>query len=158
MLSLRQEFMVEKMYEDYPTRKPLLETFILHLEQLTTIPLTKRKHSLIHFNLAMDILTFEHYKPFYLGVYSTLCKQHLEFLTDQVQFLSSYFEHSFTVIPLSNELDHLNYKKNMIILTNTAIETCEVDRQYLISDFLTLEEFGEFGVWLHKKTSYTRKY
>lgn len=158
VLSLRQEFMVEKMYEDYPTRKPLLETFILRLEQLTTIPLTKRKHSLIHFILAMDILTFEHYKPFYLGIYSTLGKQHLEFLTDQVQFLSSYFEHSFTVIPLSNELDHLNYKKNMIILTNTAIETCEVDRQYLISDFLTLEEFGEFGVWLHKKTSYTRKY
>lgn len=158
MLSRRQEFMVEKMYETSPTRKVCLESFISRLQQLTKIPLHKRKHSLIYFIMELDILVFEEYKPFYLGIYSNLGEQHLDFLVNQVGFLSSYFENSFTVVPLLNEEEHLQYKKNMIILTNSAIESCASDRQYLISDFLALEEFGEFSIWLHKKTSFYRKY
>ncbi|MGX7153475.1 hypothetical protein ACWOEY_11370 [Enterococcus sulfureus] len=65
MLSRRQEFMVEKMYETSPGRKEFLNEFILRLQQLTKIPLNKRKHSLIHFIAEFEILFFEEYKPFY---------------------------------------------------------------------------------------------
>lgn len=158
LIDLRQEFIVERMYENFPTRKYILERLISKIERLTTIPLKKRMHSLVHFIIALDIITFEEYKPFSLGVYSSFGKQHLDFLIEKISFLDSCFNNSLNIIPLLEKDDHLKSKENMLILTNIPIDSCANDDQYLISDFLTLTDVSEFGVWLHKKTSYTRKY
>lgn len=66
--------------------------------------------------------------------------------------LRKFFDDGFIVRALEdNEI--LDKDENIILLTNKVFEKFPADNQYIISDFLTLNEFLAFTKWLKERTA-----
>lgn len=151
MLDFRQDFFVRKMYYAHPHRKEVVNSFLLRLECLLKVELSKRMTSIIYFLVSENILVFEKQEYFQLYIYSTLGEQHIKFLTDQVTPLRQFFDDRFIIREWQDERI-LSDDENIILLTNQVFPDYPTDKQYIISDYLTLNEFLAFSKWLKERT------
>ncbi|MGM0182397.1 hypothetical protein IGK74_001318 [Enterococcus sp. AZ150] len=157
IFDLRQDFFVRKMYHTHPHRRAMIEPFMKQMSQLLNVDLFQREISIIYFLVSENILTFEQQYGFHLYVHSTLGEKHADFLVKELGPLRQFFSEPFVIKKLK-DLELLDTHQDIILLTNEVFETYPTDKQYIISDYLTLTEFLQFSVWLRERTTHKLSY
>lgn len=152
IFDLRQDFFVRKMYDAHPHRRALIEPFMKQMSHLLGIELNQREISIVYFLVSENILTFEQQHYFHLYVYSTLGDKHTTFLMEELAPLRQFFEEPFVIRELTDP-SILTKNNNIILLTNEVFADYPADKQYMISDYLTLNEFLHFSKWLRDRTT-----
>lgn len=151
VLDLRQDYFVRKMLYAYPHRKKGLDLFLSRMSHLLRVDLSQREISVIYFLVSENIFLFEKQEYFHLCVYSNLGEQHTQFLIEQMSLLKNFFDDAFIVRELDDP-EALSVDDDIIILSNQVFEHYPNDKQYIISDFLTTNEFLNFTSWLKGRT------
>lgn len=151
VLDLRQDYFVRKMFYTYPHRKKVLDLFLSRMSHLLRVDLSKWEISIIYFLISENIFIFEKQEYFHLCVYSNLGEQHTQFLIEEMSLLKKFFNDAFIVRELDNP-EELSKDDDIIILSNQVFENYPIDKQYIISDFLTMNEFLSFTLWLKERT------
>ena len=153
-LPLRMMFFNRKYRVEYPERLDSLNTFIYRMSDFLRIDFRMRYEMVFHYLVAEDLLDFQKRKNIHLYVYSSIGLRRTKYLYNQFEPLLGYFKETSTISIIQKE-DFGKLPNNAYLVTTDLLSAFPKERQFMISDFISAEDYLMILAWLRRSEGIT---
>ncbi|MFD2728654.1 hypothetical protein [Enterococcus camelliae] len=147
-LPLRMMFFDHKYRVVYPERLDSLNNFTIRVSECLRIDFTMRNEMVFYYLAADDLLAFHKRKTIHLYVYSSIGVRRTNYFYDQLKPLLGYFKETSTLSIIQEDFSQL--PSNAYLVTTDLLADFPKERQFLVSDFVSAEDYLLLLAWLRK--------
>ncbi|EFU74982.1 helix-turn-helix domain-containing protein [Enterococcus italicus] len=145
--SPRLDFFRSKFLHAEPEEYAIMDSFLYKASRVLRVDFHKREEAACFFLLTNKNIYQKKFKPAIIQIYSSIGQNHAYYILKEVEPLLSFFDTKISVIYVKT-CDELQDEKGSYILTTDILPEISAERQFLVSDYLSLTDIVRLGVWL----------
>lgn len=145
--SLRISFFINKFKKDEKEKYLVAESVVYRLNRIMKMNFFKRKDTMLFFVICELFVLEKVTEERQVYVFSSLSKKHTQILCAKLSPLSGFVDNSlkFKVI---DSMEKITIQKNDLLITTEFCDKFASTSQFLISDYVSLQEIVQIGLWL----------
>lgn len=149
-MPLRQVFFVNKFKKNYPEKVEEIDNFILYVGRILRIDITYRYPGFFYCLVSEELFNIEKVCQMNIYIHSSLGKPQEEYLYQQLKGLTAFFDEYCNIRILPEGSDSY-LTSNDLALTSEYLSNFLPNNQYILSDYLSMQDFVYVGIWIRKR-------